>query len=167
MYIFKSKVENHQEIKKKLLQQIDLIPKNPFQKQGQELMHTDWNIPSTMHREYANLFLKTIHPHLIKVSKAVGTDTYEMCNFWFQKYGKGGHHGWHNHAGGHYANVYFVECPKGVSTKFKNIVEECDEGDILSFPAFLPHSSPILETDSVKTVIAFNINLVIHDKEYI
>lgn len=161
MYIFKSKVENHQEIKEKLLQQIDLIPKNPFKKIGQELIHTDWNIPSTMHREYANLFFKTIHPHLEQVSKTVGADTYEISNFWFQKYGRDGHHGWHNHTGGHYANVYFVECPKGASTKFKDIVEECEEGDILSFPAFLPHSSPILETDLVKTVIAFNVNLVV------
>ena len=39
-YIFKSKIGN-QEIRNKLLEQIDLIPKNPLQEGDQDILHTD------------------------------------------------------------------------------------------------------------------------------
>ena len=117
-YIFKSKVKNHYEIKEKLLQQIALIPPNPFKIETNNIQHTDWNLPAAMHREYKSLFIKTISDH--------------------------------------FSNVYFLECPKGMSTKFKDFTEECEEGDILSFPAFLPHMSPPIKGNNRKTIIAFN-----------
>ena len=157
-FIFKSKVPNHQEIKNTLLQQINLIPKNPYIKpeSGEHILHTDWNLPREMHREYAPLFLEMIKPHMMEITKALLVKRYEIGWFWFQQYGCQGSHSWHTHAHTHLASVYFLECPKGSSTKFKHFEEECEEGDILSFPAFLPHMSPPIEDNSIKTVIAFN-----------
>ena len=163
-YIFKSKVENHQEIKEKLLQQINLIPQNPIVEKGQNIIHTDWNLPATMHREYKDLFLKTVSSHLINICHTLGVNHYNISNFWFQRYGQGGKHGWHTHPKSNYANVYFLECPRGSSTKFKNFTEDCEEGDILSFPAFLPHMSPPIENGEMKTVIAFNVNFDIEEQ---
>ena len=157
-YIFKSKVENHQDIKEKLLQQINLIPLNPLVGKGDNILHSDWNLPPAMHREYKNLFIKTVNNHLINMSHHFGVDQYTITNFWFQRYGQGGRHGWHTHPSCHYSNVYFLECPRGISTKFKNFTEDCEEGDILSFPAFLPHMSPLIENNVIKTVIAFNVD---------
>ena len=162
-YIFKSKVENHQEIKTKLLQQIDLIPQNPFIDKGSHIIHTDWNLPSAMHREYKDLFVETVKSHLVNMCHTLNVNHYNISKFWFQRYSLGGKHSWHTHPQTNYANVYFLECPSGSSTKFKNFVEDCEEGDILSFPAFLPHSSPVLQTDDIKTVIAFNTDFDIID----
>jgi hypothetical protein len=164
-YIFKSKVENHQEIKKKLLQQINLIPQNPLIEKVQNIIHTDWNLPATMHREYKDLFLKTVNNHLINICHTLGVNRYNISNFWFQRYGQGGKHSWHTHVNCNYANVYFLECPRGSSTKFKNFTEDCEEGDILSFPAFLPHMSPPIENEEMKTVIAFNVNFDIEEQQ--
>lgn len=160
-YIFKSKVENHQEIKEKLLQQINLIPLNPYN----EIFHTDWNLPPTMHREYKSLFLEAVKSHIINIGDELGVDYYIIKQFWFQKYNQGGRHGWHTHPDCNYANVYFLECPKGYSTKFKSFEMECEEGDILSFPAFLPHMSPSIENNQIKTVIAFNVNFEVKQQQ--
>jgi hypothetical protein len=164
-YIFKSKVENHQEIKKKLLQQINLIPQNPIVEKGQNIIHTDWNLPAMMHREYKDLFLKTVNNHLINMCHTLGVNHYYISNYWFQKYGQRGKHSWHTHPESNYSNVYFLECPRGSSTKFKNFTEDCEEGDILSFPAFLPHMSPPIENDDIKTVIAFNTSFDIIEQQ--
>ena len=164
-YIFKSKVENHREIKEKLLQQINLIPQNPLFGNGQNIIHTDWNLPSTMHREYKDLFFKTVNNHLINMCHTLGVNHYYIGNYWFQKYGQGGKHSWHTHPESNYSNVYFLECPRGSSTKFKNFTEDCEEGDILSFPAFLPHMSPLIENDDIKTVIAFNTSFDIIEQQ--
>jgi len=155
-FIFKSKVKNHREIKEKLLQQINLIPQNPIITERSNIIHTDWNLPSTMHREYKNLFLETVNDHLTNMCHQLGLNRYKISNFWFQRYGQGDKHYWHTHPQSNYSNVYFLECPKGAGTKFKNFTEDCEEGDILSFPAFLPHMSPPIESNEIKTVIAFN-----------
>jgi hypothetical protein len=164
-YIFKSKVENHREIKEKLLQQIDLIPKNPIVNQGDNIMHTDWNLPSAMHREYKDLFFQTVSNHLINMCHQLSVNQYTISHFWFQRYGRGGKHMWHTHGSTNFANVYFLECPRGSSTKFRNFTEDCEEGDILSFPAFLPHMSPPIENEEIKTVIAFNVNFTISNEQ--
>ena len=155
-YIFKSKVKNHQEKKEKLLQQIALIPQNPFKIETNHIQHTDWNLPATMHREYKSLFIETISDHLVNMCNELNLNNYLIGNFWFQQYGENNHHGWHTHPYSNFANVYFLECPKGMSTKFKDFTEECEEGDILSFPAFLPHMSPPIKGNNRKTIIAFN-----------
>ena len=92
--------------------------------------------------------------------KALQVDKCEISSFWFQRYKQNGSHPWHTHTCCHYANVYFLECPKGYSTKFKHFDKECEEGDIISFPAFLPHMSPPIESNSMKTIISFNTDFI-------
>ena len=139
-FIYKSKVHNHSKIKKQLLDKINLIPTNPLHSNNESIMHTDWNLPPNMHREYAPLFLEVIKPHMAKITQDLKCSGYDIELFWFQRYGHKSKHSWHTHPRAHFANVYFVECPKGLSTKFMHFEEECEEGDIISFPAFLPHS---------------------------
>tara|TARA_R100001163_G_C4933058_1_gene108166 strand:+ start:65 stop:565 length:501 start_codon:yes stop_codon:yes gene_type:complete len=153
--IFKSKVGN-KEIKDKLLEQIHLIPTNPIVENDQNILHTDWNLPSAMHREYEKLFFEIIRPHLQDVTTKLGCAFYGITRLWFQKYGTKGHHGWHTHPGAQYSNVYYLECPEGGSTKFKDIDVNCEEGDLLSFPAFLAHQSPPCLSETPKTIISFN-----------
>jgi len=157
-YIFKSKVDNFEKIKVELLEKINLIPTNSFKDSSQNIMHTDWNIPTTVHREYASLFFETVKPHVEGVTKKLGAKFYNIDNFWFQRYSGTGHHDWHTHPRSHFSNVFFLECPENASTKFKNIEVNCEEGDVLSFPAFLPHRSAPFASNLIKTVIAFNSN---------
>lgn len=160
-FIYKSSVVNHQEIKQQLLDKMNLIPTNPIIGEGRimtKIFHTDWNMPKAMHREYVPLFEKIVKEHIVELTKRLNVNGYRMLNCWFQRYGQEGNHGWHNHPSAHFANVYYVECPKGYGTKFKDFEVECQEGDILSFPAFLPHMSPVIQDNSVKTVIAFNLD---------
>lgn len=163
MYIYKSKVKNHKEIKKTLLEQINLIPQNSIITNKSNILHSDWNLPPNMHREYSKLFFEIIKPHCSMILKDLKGEKCVLKNFWFQRYKENQFHGWHVHGNCHFANVYYLECPKGAGTKFKNISKECEEGDILSFPSFLPHMSSPLEKNSIKTIIAFNIDIEMRD----
>jgi len=163
-YFFKTKVENHFQIKEKLLEQIDLIPNNPFINQNQNIIHTDWNLPPQMHREYSSLFLDTVRGHIEKMTKSLDCLRFEIGSYWFQQYLTSGFHTWHTHKGCHFTNIYFIECPKGSETKFKNMDVEIEEGDIVSFPSFIPHSSPqIKNSKERKTIISFNTDFYILD----
>ena len=154
--IFKSKVDNHEQVKKILLEQINLIPKNPFVHEKDNILHTDWNLPLAMERKYSDLFMQVVSPHVEMIRKKLDVAKAEIDNFWFQTYGRNGKQGWHTHPRTHFSNVYYLESPEGSGTEFKNLDVQCEEGDILSFPAFLPHRSPPLLSDSTKTIIAFN-----------
>jgi len=163
-YFFKTKVENHAEIKEKLLEQFNLIPNNPFTNQHQNILHTDWNLPPSMHREYRELFFKTVQGHVEEVTKHLNCRKYTIGSYWFQQYINSGFHFWHTHPKTHFTNVYFVECPKGYETEFMNEKQECEEGDIISFPAFIPHSSPPMKNENKrKTIISFNTDFHIID----
>jgi hypothetical protein len=155
-FIYKSKVDNHQQIKQTLIEQINLIPKNPIMHDKNNILHTDWKLPMTMERKYSGLFMQVVSPHLEMIRKELDVAKVVIDNFWFQIYEKGGEHDWHTHTHTHFSNVYYLECPKGAGTEFKNLDVQCEEGEILSFPAFLPHRSPPLLSDVTKTIIAFN-----------
>jgi len=158
-FFYKTTIQNHDKIKKILLDQINLIPNNPINTPECKLFHTDWNLPIEMHREYKFLFFETVKEHLYGQTQHLGAPSFQITNFWFQQYTENGIHNWHTHPNANFSNVYFLECPEGSSTEFKNFKIECREGDILSFPAFLPHRSPEIHNQNRKTVIAFNTNI--------
>jgi hypothetical protein len=155
-YIFQTKVFNHSQIKKSFIDIIDLIPNTPIKNSNDDIFHSDYYLSHETHKNYFSLLSDIIQPHLKKMMDSLKVNKCQISSYWFQRYKNNGTHGWHTHEGSNYANVYFLECPKGYSTKFKHFTKDCEEGDILSFPAFLPHMSPKIEDDSVKTIISFN-----------
>ena len=159
-YIFKTKVHNHSEIKQNLLDLINLIPTNPIKNKTDDILHTDYNLPSAMHREYFKLFALTINNHLQKMVSELQVDKCEISTYWFQRYGKNGTHHWHTHSCCNYANVYFVELPdNSVATKFKDIdINDIKTGDMITFPGYLLHESPKNLSGKRKTIISFNSN---------
>ena len=84
-----------------------------------------------------------------------------LSNVWYQIYGRNSKHTWHTHTETQLANVYFIELPeKKYSTKFlnhKNI--DVEEGDILTFPSWYLHSSPIIKSNKRKIVISYNLDM--------
>ena len=116
--------------------------------------------------------VKKIESEIIKMNvaehKFYKADDWNISNGWFQQYEKDSYHQWHNHEGANFTNVYFLELPDSkFKTKIKvgdEIIEyEAEEGDLISFPAYLLHTSE-KNGDGRKTVIAFNSNFKYIDK---
>jgi hypothetical protein len=162
-----TKINNSFEINKKLLELIDKIPNNPFiDNTGNVISHTDWNLPQNFKREYIDYFLKIIEPYLEKICSKLNTNKFVFSNFWFQQYIKNDKHEWHTHPKTNFTNVYFVELPdKSLATEILNEKNlEINEGDLLTFPAFYYHRSPINMFDKRKTIISFNADIYDYQK---
>jgi hypothetical protein len=91
---------------------------------------------------------------------------FELEYAWYQQYNTGDIHDWHFHPTANISFVYFIELNSyKESTEFFDVKTKkvfqikAKEGDILVFPAFIPHRSPVIKTNNRKTVISGNINL--------
>ena len=157
--IIKMNVKEHQIYKTKLLNLIDEMPNNSYE----WISKSDWDLPKSFTRKYLDLFYKkVIRTSMKKLQDYYKSDDWNISNGWFQQYKKNSHQQWHNHEGANFTNVYFLELPDPkFKTKIKvnnEIIEyEVEEGDLISFPAHLLHTSE-KNGDGRKTVIAFNSN---------
>jgi mRNA-degrading endonuclease HigB of HigAB toxin-antitoxin module len=155
-----NKIDNYKEINKKLLLLIDKIPNNPLEKLKNNISHTDWNLPKETKREYLDYFFQIINPYMLNIAKDLNSKKFTISNAWFQQYYKLDAHPWHTHPECQFTNVYFVELPlKSLGTEILNEEKlDLNEGDLLTFPSYLYHRSPINLGDKRKTIISFNSN---------
>ena len=160
------KVKNFNTHKQKLIELIHKIPKTTYTDKDQQISHTDWQIPSTMYREYFDYFIKNIFYDFEKELKInFNADKIVLSNLWFQKYNCSDFHNFHRHGSAHFSNVFFIELPKlDLKTEIYNLKNErinidINEGDILTFPAFLKHKSVENKNINSKIIISFNIDL--------
>ena len=86
-----------------------------------------------------------------------------VTHVWYQQYEKDDIHQWHVHPSSSASIVYFAELPgPEFSTEFFNpdtrelVKLDCEEGDVLVFPAHIPHRSPPLTSDQRKTIVGVN-----------
>ena len=155
--IIKISVKEHKFYKETLLNLIDEMPDTSYEL----VSKSDWNLPRDFTRKYLDLFYeKVIESSMKKIQDYHKADDWSISNGWFQQYKKDSLHEWHNHNGANFTNVYFLELPDlKFKTKIKvgdDVIEyEAEEGDLISFPAYLLHTSE-KNGDSRKTVIAFN-----------
>ena len=157
--IFKDKINNYKEVNKTLLEQIALIPTASRTLPHAYIQHTDYEIPKEMERKYFFTFYECVKESLAKLSTYYGASKIEIDNFWFHQYTQGGNFGMHTHKGTHFGLIYYVECPENTGTIFNHGQINCEEGDLLLFPAFMPHASPVIEDNKRKTVIAANLGI--------
>ena len=161
-FISKYKVENFVQIKKILMEKINLIPTNPLNELGQKISHTDWNLPTGFQREYLNIFQDEVLSKFIETQNKFWNAQLIIANIWFQVYRKGDFFKAHTHPNGNFTNVFFLHLPnKNLSTKLKaqddvEINIDLDEGDILTIPAYLKHESPLISQDNEKYILSFN-----------
>ena len=123
------------------------------------ITNTDWYNNGDLNREWIHYFkdnvLNQIQDNLLNERSAVNLT---LHNIWFQQYEQDNVHEWHTHGFTQYTNVYYVELPD-TSLKTEILDEEdieVEEGDILSFPAYIFHRSKINKTNKRKTIISFN-----------
>ena len=97
---------------------------------------------------------------MLKIAFELKSKTCKIDNIWFQQYNKLSSHSWHTHEFAHFTNVYFVELPtKSLATEILDIKKlDLNEGDLLTFPAYIYHRSPINLGNKRKTIISFNCN---------
>ena len=150
-------VPNHHKHKAILLDLIDKIPNNPYD----EISKTDWNLPKTFERKYRNYFDSKIGtPYAAEIIKYFKAEKYMIEKIWFQQYEEKSLHSYHNHPKANFTNVYFLELPDeqfktSIKIKDKEYDYEVREGQIITFPAYILHTSK--ENGNLrKTVISFN-----------
>lgn len=97
---------------------------------------------------------------------------YKIDTTWMQQYTykddanekPAGCHPWHNHAGCHFTNIYFLDISHKeqrteiVAPNLQPIEYDAVEGDIITFPAWMAHRSAPNIYGSTKTIISFNSN---------
>ena len=116
--------------------------------------------------EYIRFIYPLLKEHCRNLFSHTTANDVSFTNIWFQQYENSNFHGWHTHPNTHFTNIYFLELPNNTfKTEIKdlqgNIINyKCLEGDILTFPGFYSHQSPVIETDQRKTIISFNIELL-------
>jgi len=155
--IIVTKVKNNKYINKNLLTLINLI-NNSYKTENSFVSNTDWNLPKEHKREYLVYFYEIIRPYMNKIANKLHSKEWVIHNGWFQQYLKLGNHEWHTHPESHFTNVYFVELPhKSLVTEiYKHKKIKVEQGDLLTFPAFYYHRSPLNNLNKRKTIISFN-----------
>ncbi len=165
MYIFKT--PNFKQHKKKLINLIYKIPLNPLITEAEKISHQDYNLPREMNREYWKYFYKHLLPFyeqgMLKIFKH---NQVKIIDMWFQIYKPKDFHLFHTHPRAHFTNVLFLQLPKKtLKTEIhlpdeKIWVPEIDEGDMITFPAYLRHQSPINDSNEDKIIISFNTDIL-------
>ena len=160
----KTKVENHNEIKQLLLEQIESMGTHSIIEPNQSISNTDWHLGPHCTRPYSQLFNDIANNHVLKVKEILLlNEKLSIINFWFQQYKKNDFHDYHIHGSCLYTNIYYVDLPENSSkTSFKFLDREfeinVEEGDILTIPSCYMHCSKSNQSNYTKTVISFNIN---------
>ena len=153
------KIKEHKKIKNQLLKLIEKSKSENFDRfdKGvwEKITKTDFNF-STSPQEYKDLVISTIVPYTYNKRFCIQN----VPDMWYQQYKKNDNHGWHIHSGCHFSHIYLLELPKKkYLTQFyidKLVEVEAEEGDLISFPAYIIHRSPIIKDNTRKPVIVFN-----------
>jgi hypothetical protein len=160
-----TKLESHNRIKNTLLDLIDAESSSVINDSNDRISRTDWDINDMRLRNYMLYLQESLGPCMQEVYDRLNYPNFKIHNHWFQQYRTNDTHDWHRHETTFWANVYYLELPKGTPPTIfldpldssKTIVPEVEEGDIITFPSILLHCSPQNLSSSRKTVIAFNV----------
>lgn len=154
-----NKIKEHSKIKDKLLNQISKMKDSNLD----TVSKTDFGISDNIKRPYLKLFNDTMDSYIKDIMGKLQFKTCVIHNVWYQQYKNKSSHGWHTHPKVNYTNVYYLELPdKEKRTKIYNVITkkfndlDVKEGDLVTFPAHVPHGSPVINNNKRKTVIVFN-----------
>lgn len=150
-------VEGHEQYKPLLLKSIkEMIEENNIEPNEKGYVY---DYPLSIPRKYNKLFQQLIYPYVMEVAEIYGLKPEKTePKPWFQQYTQNTDFGWHHH-NGHFAIVYYLELSEmNEATEFLNHDIHLKEGQIIFFPTFLLHRSPIIKSNTRKTIIATNIS---------
>ena len=161
------KLKKHFEIKDRLIDSIKDSNKSTFNDGKDLITYTDYYNDTPLERKsYFPIFHLNASDYYDNLVKKYCIKEFNIRNGWFQQYFKQDTHEWHYHGGTNLSFVYFLELENNKeSTEFYDLENkkvfqlDVKEGDILTFPAYMPHRSPIIKTANRKTIISCNICL--------
>jgi hypothetical protein len=162
----KFRVEQHYDIKQALLDKITSMGIYSLIDKNQSISNTDYHLNESMYynRQYTKLFAPILSSNFNKLKNYFKmTEDIIQGKLWFQQYKKLDYHNWHIHPWSNLSGVYYLDLPNGASKTTFRIGEtefqvDVSEGDILIWPAWIPHTSKPNQSEHTKTVIAFNLN---------
>jgi hypothetical protein len=163
-YYYINDVVKHIDYKDVILTDISMMSIEQSKSDFENISNFDYRRDDTVKRVYEHNFRNLITPYVAELGNKLGFIEYYIHGFWFQQYTKNDFHSWHNHHSCNFSNVYFLELPKGnYATQLYDIqknkiieIEGVTEGCLLTFPGHYIHRSPMLESDTRKTIISFN-----------
>ena len=165
-----NKKKEHTKIKDQVLTLIANMPVSEIKNDNgldDVISKTDWKLEDDVREPYLKVVRPLLVSHIFQEFKQLNVKGIEFGNFWFQQYNQSDTHEWHIHGKCHWTNVYFLELPDvNLKTEIRNfnnselIEYSASEGDVISFPSFLYHRSPVNNTAQQKTIISFNTNYV-------
>jgi len=161
-YAFIYKVKNFEKHKNNLLNLIFELPENKIETNGCSVSHSDYFSEQKSKKEYVKYFQENIIKDFAKfICEKFNCKFVNFHQVWFQVYNYGDYHKKHRHPNCNLASIFYLELPhKKLITDFGEYKVEIEEGDILTFPAFIEHSSPRNKTNLRKTIISTNSSLL-------
>lgn len=176
--LYRNKFDRHEEFKEQyveFLKQPELYERNSS-RDSLQLSH-----PNLHKEEILKPLVDFIQESLQNAMIDLGfVPNIELTGLWSTIHPKGGFHHRHSHfnsylggvyylSGGsncggttflntsHYHNLIYPARLKNTTCKFKNSFESTfEEGNMVIFPAWLPHSTPVNTNDEDRIVLAFN-----------
>ncbi len=166
-YTYLFNVQNHNKIKSKVLKEIRKTPteKTPGIQKTNVFVSSDWTVDSSIKRTYWENYVKLLADNCINILK---DDLYKDMkqktqhhNHWFHTYTKNSGFGWHTHGESNFSGIYYVKLKdKKYKTEFNNYDLPIEEGNIIIFPSFLLHRSPLINSKTEKIIVSFNFSLL-------
>ena len=165
-YIFN--VKDHSLQKEKILAEIDKFDHPHHHPEG-FISNSNWSSNNSTIEWFNFSFSDRDKLNYTKFFQKKFKKNFGGKNIWFNQYypNSGSEHNYHDHLDCSLANIYYVELEdKSLRTILKHpktgteIVPRVKEGQILIFSGKIMHRSPQNYTNTRKTVVSFNIDLI-------
>ncbi len=158
-YLSVYKVKNFFTIKDQL---IKLILDDRYGVPHEHIYKTDFF--SAAKGEWYNYFQKKVFQTFSEFFvEKYNADKIYLDNCWYQIYDTNNYHGKHMHPRTNFTNVFYLQLPGPDSpTRVYDQILNAQEGDIISFPGFIPHESKPNIYKKPKIIISFNSSLEIN-----
>lgn len=167
-YIFN--VKDHSLQREKILAEIDKFDHRHFHPEGEGFIsNTNWGVTNDCIEWFNFSFSDRDKLNYTKFIQKKFKKNFGGRNIWFNQYypNSGSQHNYHDHLYCSLVNIYYVELEdKSLRTILKHpktgkeIVPRVKEGQILMFSGKIMHRSPQNYTNTRKTVVSFNIDLI-------
>ena len=176
--LYRNKFAGHEELKQ---QYVDFLKNPEIYERNSNRDSLKLSHPNLHKEEIFKPFVEFVQTSLEDVMIDLGfVPNIELTGLWSTIHPKGGFHHRHTHfnsflagvyylSGGdkcggttflnvnHYHNLIYPARLRDVPSKFKNQFESTfDEGNMVIFPAWLPHTTPLNNNDEDRIVLAFN-----------
>ena len=151
--------DEFEELKERILLAIDMI-KDEYDTSFANMSHSDYKAGDA-NKIYRPYFIKWVKPYLQDYCQQWRCDSVDVQNVWFAEYlgEDGADFDYHTHEGSNMSGALqlLIEDKRNCTVLMHHPIDT-DEGDLLLFPAMLPHKSPYV-FDGRKIVIGFNWNM--------